>query len=90
MRLAGLKQIREVMKSPELKMVKAVDTRWLSNKAAVSALLRCLPAVLLMTQVCSKTHYCEHLTHSAGSFGATCPTEDSTCCLLYTSDAADE
>ena len=49
-RMAGLKQMQEVMNSPELKMVKAVDTRWLSNKAAVSALLRCLPAVLVTLQ----------------------------------------
>lgn len=49
-RMAGLKQIQQVMNSPELKMVKAVDTRWLSNKAAVSALLRCLPAVLVTLQ----------------------------------------
>ena len=34
-RMAGLKQMQEVMNSPELKMVNAVDTCWLSNKAAV-------------------------------------------------------
>ena len=44
-RKAGLKQIQEVMNSPKLKMVKAVDTCWLSNKAAVNAFLRCFPAV---------------------------------------------
>ena len=33
-----------------LKMAKAVDTRSLSDKAAVSALLRCLPAVLVTLQ----------------------------------------
>lgn len=42
--------MQEVMNSPELKMVKAIDTRWLSNKAAVSTLLRCLPAVLVTLQ----------------------------------------
>ena len=49
-RMAGLKQIQEVMNSPELKMVKAVDTRWLSDKAAMNALLRCFPAVLVTLQ----------------------------------------
>ena len=38
------------MESPELKIVKAVDTHWLSHKAAVATLLRCLPAVLVTLQ----------------------------------------
>ena len=44
---ANLRQIREEMASPELKLVKACDTRWLSHKAAVTTLLCCLPAVLV-------------------------------------------
>ena len=47
-RSALLKAIQNVMDSPELKMVKAVDTRWLSHKAAVSVLLRSLAAVLIL------------------------------------------
>ena len=49
-RSANLKSIQDVMNSPELKPVKAVDTHWLSHKAAVVTLLRCLPAVLVMLQ----------------------------------------
>ena len=33
------------MSLPELKMLQGVDTRWLSHKASVSALLRSLPGV---------------------------------------------
>ena len=47
---AGLKLIQEAMSLPELKMLKGVDTRWLSHKASVSALLRSLPAVLVTLQ----------------------------------------
>jgi hypothetical protein len=49
-RAAGLKLIQEAMSLPELKMLKGVDTRWLSHKASVSALLRSLPAVLVTLQ----------------------------------------
>ena len=49
-RSAQLKAIQNVMDSPELKMVKAVDTRWLSHKAAVSVLLRSLAAVFVVLQ----------------------------------------
>ena len=38
-RMAGLKQIQEIMNSPDLKLVKASDTRWLSHKAAVNAVI---------------------------------------------------
>ena len=38
-RAAGLKLIKEAMSLPELKTLKGVDTRWLSHKASVSALL---------------------------------------------------
>ena len=49
-RAAGLKLIQEAMCLPELKMLKGVDTRWLSHKASVSALLRSLPAILVTLQ----------------------------------------
>ena len=38
------------MDSSELKVVKAVDTRWLSHKAAITALLRSLAAVFVALQ----------------------------------------
>ena len=38
------------MDSPELKIVKAVDTRWLSHKAAITTLLRSLAAVFVALQ----------------------------------------
>ena len=44
---SGLKLIQEAMSVPELKMLKGVDTCWLSHKASVSALLRSFPAVLV-------------------------------------------
>ena len=49
-RSAGLKHIQEIMNCPELKLLKAVDTRWLSHKAAVATLLRSLSAVLVTLQ----------------------------------------
>ena len=49
-RSAELKAIQNIMDSPDLKMVKAVDTRWLSHKAAVSVLLRSLAAVFVALQ----------------------------------------
>ena len=45
-----LKSMQQVMESPELKVLKAVDTRWLSHKAAVSALLRSLASVFVTLQ----------------------------------------
>ena len=45
-----LKSMQQVMASPELKVIKAVDTRWLSHKAAVSALLRSLASVFVTLQ----------------------------------------
>ena len=42
--------MQQVMDSPELKIVKAVDTRWLSHKAAVTTLLRCLASVFVTLQ----------------------------------------
>ena len=49
-RSAHLKSIQQVMASPELKLVKAVDTRWLSHKAAVATLLRSLASVFVTLQ----------------------------------------
>ena len=49
-RSGHLKSIQEIMGSPELKIVKAVDTRWLSHKAAVAVLLRSLASVLVTLQ----------------------------------------
>ena len=54
-RMAGLKQIQEIMSSPDLKLVKASDTCWLSHKAAVNAVLRCLPAMITTLQQQSET-----------------------------------
>ena len=45
-----LNSMQQVMDSPELKIVKAVDTRWLSHKAAVSTLLQCLASVFVTLQ----------------------------------------
>ena len=42
--------MQQVMASPELKILKAVDTHWLSHKAAVSALLRSLASVFVTLQ----------------------------------------
>ena len=49
-RSASLRHIQEVIGSPELRMVQACDTRWLSHRAAVVTLLRSLPAVLVTLQ----------------------------------------
>lgn len=45
-----LKQVQAVMNSPELKITKAVDTRWLSHKAVITTILRSLPAILVTLQ----------------------------------------
>ena len=44
---ARLKQVQEVLNTPQLKLTRAVDTRWLSHKSVISTLLRTLPAVLV-------------------------------------------
>ena len=49
-RVANLKKDRAIMKSPELKIVKTVDTRWLSHKAAITTLLHSLVAVFVALQ----------------------------------------
>lgn len=49
-RSAHLNQVQVVMNSPELTITKAVDTRWLSHKAVISTILRCLPAILVTLQ----------------------------------------
>ena len=49
-RAANLKTVQAIMESPELKIVKAVDTRWLSLKAAIATLLRSLADVFVALQ----------------------------------------
>ena len=49
-RSAQLRSMQDIMDSPELNIVKGVDTRWLSHKAAVSVLLRSLAAVFVTLQ----------------------------------------
>lgn len=44
---ARLKQVQEVLSIPQLKITRAVDTRWLSHKSVISTQLRTLPAVLV-------------------------------------------
>ena len=46
-RSARLKQVQEVLSIPQLKIARAVDTRWLSHKSVISTLLKTLPAVLV-------------------------------------------
>ena len=45
-RMAGLKQIQEVLNDPQLKLTQAKDIHWLSHKKAVRNLRQCLPSVL--------------------------------------------
>ena len=49
-RSAHFKGVQSIMESPELKVVKAVDTRWLSHKAAVTTLLHSLASVFVALQ----------------------------------------
>ena len=44
--MAGLKDIQEVLKDPQLKLTQAKDVRWLSHEKAVWNLRQCLPSVL--------------------------------------------
>ena len=44
---ARLTLVRELLNTPQLKVTRAVDTRWLSHKTVISTLLRTLPAVLV-------------------------------------------
>ena len=46
-RMAGLKEIQDVLNDPRLKLTEAKDVRWLSHARAVSNLRRCLPLVLV-------------------------------------------
>ena len=45
-RTAGLAEIQKALDQPQLKLKHACDTRWLSHDMAVTALRRCLPAVV--------------------------------------------
>ena len=47
---ARLKSVQSIMDSPELNVVKAVDTRWLSHKAAITTPLHSLAAVFVALQ----------------------------------------
>lgn len=49
-RSCRFKQVQTVMSSPELKITKPVDTRWLSHKAVITTILRSLPALLVTLQ----------------------------------------
>ena len=49
-RSAQLRSMQDITDSYELKIVKGVDTCWLSHKAAVSVLLRSLAAVFVTLQ----------------------------------------
>ena len=49
-RSAQLRSMQDIMDSPELNIVKGVDTHWLSHKAAVSVLLCSLAAVFVTLQ----------------------------------------
>ena len=49
-RSVQLKHIQDMMNSPELKIAKAVDTRWLSHKAAITVLLHSLASIFVMLQ----------------------------------------
>ena len=44
-RLSGLKALEELLQTPELKLKKPLDTRWLSHDAACQTLKKILPAV---------------------------------------------
>ena len=45
--MAGLKEIQEVLKDPQLKLTQAKDVRWLSHEKAVRNFRQCLPSVLV-------------------------------------------
>lgn len=45
-RMSGLKAIEQLLQTPELKLKKAGDTRWLSHDLACQSLMKVLPAVI--------------------------------------------
>ena len=45
-RMSGLKEIEQLLQTPELKLKKPLDTRWLSHDAACHTLVKVLPAVI--------------------------------------------
>ena len=45
-RMSGLKAIEHLLQTPELKLKKPLDTRWLSHDAACQTLVKVLPAVI--------------------------------------------
>ena len=44
-RMSGLKAIEKLLETPELKLKKPADTRWLSHENACQTLVKVLPAV---------------------------------------------
>ena len=45
--MAGLHAIQEVLDNPKIKLKQAKDVRWLSYDAAIAALIRTLPALIV-------------------------------------------
>ena len=45
-RMSGLKAIEQLLQTPELKLKRAADTRWLSHDGACQTLMKVLPAVI--------------------------------------------
>ncbi|XP_041377598.1 zinc finger protein 862-like [Gigantopelta aegis] len=59
-RMAGLEEIQKVLNDPHLRLVRAIDTRWLSHEAAVKALLLCLKSVYTsLDREASERHDCQ-------------------------------
>ncbi|XP_071138765.1 zinc finger protein 862-like isoform X2 [Mytilus edulis] len=46
-RMSGLKEIELILGTPSIKLKEVADTRWLSHESAVTAIRRCLPALIL-------------------------------------------
>ena len=49
-RMSGLKAIEQLLQTPELKLKRAADTRWLSHDGACQTLMKVLPAVITRTR----------------------------------------
>ena len=45
--MSGLQAIENILQSPELKLKKPADTRWLSHESACQTLVRVFPAVCM-------------------------------------------
>ena len=55
-RLSALKSIQELLETPELKLKKPLDTRWLSHDAACQTLMKIFPSVIMSLE-------CEAVEH---------------------------